>query len=148
MKAINFQMSVKGDHDTSNGEVDSAKLAVCLGYRIRYCTLNHCHTGQLMRAAFTALILSAAGTIIVADNAIAQRWCAISNQGAANCRFPTMDQCRAEVSGNGGSCIPEAPVGHRQPRAANVGPVPKDNLDALQDRVNKQNNKLNLCRGC
>jgi len=141
-------MSVKGDHDTSNGEVDSAKLAVCLGYRIRYCTLNHCHTGQLMRAAFTALILSAAGTIIVADNAIAQRWCAISNQGAANCGFPTMDQCRAEVSGNGGSCIPEAPVGHRQPRAANVGPVPKDNLDALQERVNKQNNKLNLCRGC
>jgi hypothetical protein len=90
-----------------------------------------------MRATLTALILSAAGTIIVED-ATAQSWCAISNQGAANCG----------LSGNGGSCIPEAPVGHRQPRTANVGPVPKDNLDALQDRVNKQNNKLNLCRGC
>jgi len=101
-----------------------------------------------MRAALTVIILSAAATIILTDNVLAQRWCAISNQGAFNCEFPTMDQCRAEVSGNGGSCIPEAPVGHRQPRAANVRPVPQDNLDALQNRVNKQNNKLNLCRGC
>ena len=101
-----------------------------------------------MRAALTALILSAVGTVIAADNALAQSWCAISNQGAANCGFATMDLCRAEVAGNGGSCIPEAPVGHRQPRAANVRPVPKDNFDALLDRVNKENNKLNLCRGC
>jgi hypothetical protein len=100
-----------------------------------------------MRAAFTALILSVAGTVIV-DDAVAQRWCTISNQGASNCGFSTMDLCRAEVSGNGGNCIPEAPVGHRQPRAANVRPLPKDNLDALQDRVNRQDNKLNLCRGC
>jgi hypothetical protein len=103
---------------------------------------------QLMRAALTALILSAAATVITADNAAAQSWCAISNQGAANCGFSTMDLCRAEVAGNGGSCIPEAPVGHRQPVAANVRPVPKDNLDALQDRVNKKNDKLILCRSC
>lgn len=100
-----------------------------------------------MRAALTALILSTAA-MVVTDNAVAQSWCAISNQGAANCGFSTIDLCRAEVSGNGGSCIPEAPVGHRQPTAANVGPVPKDNLDALQERVNKKNDKLNLCRGC
>jgi hypothetical protein len=100
-----------------------------------------------MRAALTALILSA-GTVIVSDNATAQRWCAISNQGAANCGFPTIDQCRSEVSGNGGNCVPEAPVGHRQPVAANVRPLPKDNLDLLQDRVNKKNDKLILCRGC
>ena len=101
-----------------------------------------------MRAALTALILSAAGTVIVDNDAVAQTWCAISNQGAANCGFATMDQCRAEVAGNGGSCIPEAPVGHRQPVAANVRPVPKDNLDALQERVNKKADKLILCRGC
>ena len=100
-----------------------------------------------MRTALTALILSA-GTVSVADNAVAQRWCAISNQGAANCGFPTIDQCRSEVSGNGGSCMPEAPVGHRQPVAASVRPLPKDNLDVLQDRVNKKADKLNLCRGC
>jgi len=68
--------------------------------------------------------------------------------GGARMRLFNADGSRSEVSGNGGSCMPEAPVGHRQPRAANVGPVPKDNLDALQERVNKQNNKLNLCRGC
>ena len=101
-----------------------------------------------MRTALAALILSTAGTIVVADNAIAQSWCAISNQGATNCGFATIDQCRAEVAGNGGSCMPEAPVGHRQPVPANVRPLPKDNLDLLQERVNKQNNKLNLCRGC
>jgi hypothetical protein len=101
-----------------------------------------------MRSALTALILSAAGMVIVADNAIALNWCAISNQGSTNCGFATIDQCRTEVSGNGGSCMPEAPVGHRQPVAANVRPLPKDNLDELQDRVNKKNNKLNLCRGC
>ena len=100
-----------------------------------------------MRAALTALILSA-GTVSVADNAVAQRCCAISNQGAANCGFPTIDQCRSEVAGNGGSCMPEAPVGHRQPAAANVRPPAKDNLDLLQDRVNKKNDKLILCRGC
>src|SRR4029078_7278378 len=101
-----------------------------------------------MRAAPTGLMLSPAATVIVTDNTRAQRWCAISNQGAANCGFPTMDQCRAEVSGNGGRCMPEAAVGHRQAVAANVRPLPKDNLDVLQDRINKQNNKLNLCRGC
>jgi len=117
-------------------------------YWFSHCTFNHCHTGQLMRAALIALILSAAGTVIVSDNAVAQSWCAISNQGAANCGFTTIDLCRAEVAGNGGSCMPEAPVGHRQPVAANVRPLPKDNLDALQDRVNRQNDKLKLCRGC
>jgi hypothetical protein len=101
-----------------------------------------------MRAALAAFILSAAGTVIADDNAAAQSWCAISNQGATNCGFPTIDQCRSEVSGNGGSCMPEAPVGHRQPVAANIRPLPKDNLDALQERVNKKNNKLILCRGC
>jgi hypothetical protein len=97
-----------------------------------------------MRAAFILSVVA----VVMADNAAAQNWCAISNQGATNCGFATIDQCRSEVSGNGGSCIPEAPVGHRQPRAVTSGPVPKDDLDALQDRINKKNNKLILCRGC
>jgi Protein of unknown function (DUF3551) len=97
-----------------------------------------------MRAAFILSVVA----VVMADNAAAQNWCAISNQGATNCGFATIDQCRSEVSGNGGSCIPEAPVGHRQPRAANGGPVPKDDLDAVQERINKKNNKLILCRGC
>src|SRR3954470_3702090 len=98
-----------------------------------------------MRAAFILSVVA----VVMADNAAAQNWCAISNQGSTNCGFATIDQCRTEVSGNGGSCMPEAPVGHRQPVVTNARPLPKDDLDELQDRVNKQNNKLNLCRrGC
>lgn len=48
------------------------------------------------------------------------RWCAISHEGASNCSFNTMDQCRAEVSGLGGYCVPRAPVGHRQPTEASI----------------------------
>jgi hypothetical protein len=77
-----------------------------------------------------------------------QRWCSISNEGAGNCSFASIGQCRETMSGTGGNCIPEAPVGHLQPRTA-AGPAPKDEkLDALLDRVNKKNDKLILCRGC
>jgi len=81
----------------------------------------------------------------------AQQWCAITSEGAANCSFGSIDQCRAEVSGTGGNCIPEAPVGHLQPRGANArgGPAPRDEkLDALLEKVNRKNDKLQICRGC
>jgi hypothetical protein len=101
-----------------------------------------------MRVTLATLLLSA-GMFILADGAAAQRWCAISNQGSTNCGFTTVDQCRSEVSGTGGSCMPEAPVGHLQPRAANARPAPKDEkLDALLERVNKKSDSLILCRGC
>ena len=105
-----------------------------------------------MRTALAVLIFSIAGSFVADDKAAAQSWCAISNQGAANCGFASIDKCREEVAGNGGSCIPEAPVGHRQPtprglstgQAEAVDPA----LDALQRRVNKRDNSLILCRGC
>jgi len=65
-----------------------------------------------MRTALAVLILSIAGSFVADDKAAALSWCAISNQGAANCGFASIDKCREEVAGNGGSCIPEAPVGH------------------------------------
>ena len=36
------------------------------------------------------------------------RWCAVSGDagGASNCGFVTIEQCRATVSGIGGSCEP------------------------------------------
>jgi Putative peptidoglycan binding domain len=34
-------------------------------------------------------------------------WCAIYGTGAENCGFTSMQQCRAAVSGVGGSCIPK-----------------------------------------
>ena len=46
--------------------------------------------------------------------------------------------------------LPEAPVGHRQPRADQV--APEDNLMNPKDPVNQENaaidRMLNICRGC
>jgi uncharacterized protein DUF3551 len=67
-----------------------------------------------MRVVFAALLFVASGSII--ETAKAEfRWCSISNEGFMNCSFTTIEQCRTAVSGMGGFCIPEAPVGHRQP---------------------------------
>ena len=105
-----------------------------------------------MRTALAVLILSIAGSFVAEDKATAQSWCAISNQGASNNGFTSIDKCREEVSGNGGSCIPEAPVGHRQPtrRGLSTGQVEvvEPALDALQKRVNQRDNSLILCKGC
>lgn len=34
------------------------------------------------------------------------RWCAAYHNGSQNCGFYTLDQCRASVSGVGGTCVP------------------------------------------
>lgn len=34
------------------------------------------------------------------------RWCAVLRDGSQNCGFETIGQCRATISGIGGSCIP------------------------------------------
>jgi hypothetical protein len=34
------------------------------------------------------------------------RWCAAYQNGSQNCGFSTLDQCRASISGVGGTCIP------------------------------------------
>jgi hypothetical protein len=52
------------------------------------------------------------------------------------------------VAGTGGNCMPQAPVGHRQPGTAKKTAPPDAQLDALLDRVNKKSDKLILCRGC
>ena len=50
----------------------------------------------------------------------------------------------------GQQSLPEAPVGHRQPRADQV--PPEDNLMNPKDPVNQENaaidRMLNICRGC
>jgi uncharacterized protein DUF3551 len=98
-----------------------------------------------MRSAL-AIPLLIAVTASIAP-AAAQRWCSISSEGYNNCSFASIADCRADVSGTGGNCFPEAPVGHRQPGNAKPSP-PDTKLDALLDRVNKKNDKLILCRGC
>ena len=77
------------------------------------------HQRCLMRPALAALIIVAAGSFNKTAKADLH-WCAISNQGAGNCSFTTIEQCRAEVSAMGGFCLPEAPVGHRQPTRTSI----------------------------
>ena len=70
---------------------------------------------------FTLAALFVVGVMSFVETAKGDpRWCAISNEGASNCSFAKMDQCRAEVSGLGGYCVPQAPVGHRQPTEASI----------------------------
>jgi hypothetical protein len=58
---------------------------------------------------------------------------------------------RAETSGRGQPTkVPDAPVGHRQPRAADIpANLPKDELAQLIDRINRTlDRRLQICRGC
>src|SRR5258707_6966073 len=78
----------------------------------------------LIRSVLAAMIIVAAGSFIEPARAD-PRWCAISNQATLNCSFTTIKQCHAEVSGIGGFCMWEAPVGHRQPTRASIEAAPK-----------------------
>jgi len=97
--------------------------------------------------SFLILIATTAGVAAVQAAAAPpqQHWCAISNQGASNCGFTAIDACRAEVAGMGGSCIPEAPVGHRQPGFKSPSP-PDERLNQLEKQFN--NSKVPICRNC
>jgi hypothetical protein len=56
---------------------------------------------------------------------------------------------RAEGSGLG-SGVPQAPVGHRQPKAADIpAERPKDAADAERERLDRElDAKLRICRNC
>jgi hypothetical protein len=104
--------------------------------------------GIAMRPVLATLLFCSAAWLVETAHA-EPHWCANTSEGSSNCSYISMEQCRASVSGTGGSCIPEAPVGHLQPRAANAKPAARDEkLDALLERVNRKNDKLILCRGC
>jgi hypothetical protein len=46
--------------------------------------------------------------------------------------------------------VPPAPIGHRQPRAADLPPtLPRDGSDEWLQRLNHEiDSKLKICRGC
>src|SRR5512139_2320617 len=101
-----------------------------------------------MRIALLPAVMLSGG--LLTEAATAQMICAVNHEGATNCTFTSIERCRAEVQADGGFCIPQAPIGHRQPRArdlpANIPPDPSD------QRLRRQNRKLDrdlqLCRGC
>lgn len=103
-----------------------------------------------MRAPIAFVLVTAATVLASRSGIAAQRWCAISYEGASNCAFDSMDQCRAATSGTGGFCIPEAPVGHRQPTPSGVGkPPPQDQLGQDIEKMNRKlDRSLEICRGC
>jgi hypothetical protein len=60
-----------------------------------------------MRNRLAIFALSAVGLLMSAapSNAeITYPWCAEYSRGGRNCGFTTLEQCRAALSGNGGSC--------------------------------------------
>jgi hypothetical protein len=99
-----------------------------------------------MRSMPLVLLLS----FIALGDAQAQRWCAITMDGAhGDCTFASIGACRDTVSGNGGSCIPAAPVGHAQPGfTGRRASAQDDKLEAAIDRLNRKNDTQQICRGC
>ena len=62
-----------------------------------------------------------------------------------------IDACRDEVRGDGGFCLPHAPVGHRQPRASDLPPETAKEATAIRQerrQERKLDRSLNFCRGC
>ena len=56
---------------------------------------------------------------------------------------------RRQFIADGGFCLPQAPIGHRQPRAADVTGLGDDTVNPRQDQRNKKlDRSLNFCRGC
>jgi hypothetical protein len=81
--------------------------------------------------------------------AAAINWCSVSHDGATNCSFDSIELCRANVAGVGGFCIPQAPIWHRQPRAADLPErVPDPGDRAFEQTNRKLDRSLQLCRGC
>lgn len=104
-----------------------------------------------MRIALSFLIVAAASLPAGSAHA-AQTWCAVSNEGYANCGFATGEACRATVAGNGGYCMPPIPSADLHPPDAytHVRRTPKkdEKLDAMLDKMNQKSKSLNICRGC
>jgi len=58
---------------------------------------------------FAAAAMIGASSVLVSTDARAQndRWCA-RGTGADNCGFFSYQQCRANIAGIGGKCVPDA----------------------------------------
>ena len=96
-------------------------------------------------------VLVVFGGVIAEEVKAQQMFCAVNSQGATNCAFTSIDACRDEVRGDGGFCLPQAPIGHRQPRAADVTGSGSGNetVNPRQDQRNRKlDRSLNFCRGC
>jgi len=102
---------------------------------------------RFCRTLFAAGVAALASIGFAADPATAAdpyRWCAVATgSGGTNCGFVTVEQCRATISGVGGSCEPKQiiPAG-LSPAAKAAAPKvdPSGGRDRLMDCV------TNSCR--
>jgi hypothetical protein len=101
-----------------------------------------------MRAALLPVVMVFGG--LLTETAKAQTFCAVNHEGATNCAFTSIERCRDEVRADGGFCIPQAPVGHRQPRARDLpSGVAREEANPPQSaRARKLDRDLQICRGC
>jgi hypothetical protein len=63
-----------------------------------------------MRTILAAIVMLVSATVAASAQADPYRWCADyggwRGGGASNCYFMTIEQCRATISGVGGTCRP------------------------------------------
>ena len=87
---------------------------------------------------------------LLTEAARAQMFCAVNHEGATNCTFTSVERCRDEVRGGGGFCIPQAPVGHRQPRARDLpSGLAREEANPPQSPGGRRIDRdLQICRGC
>ena len=96
-------------------------------------------------------VLVVFGGVVAEEVKGQQMFCAVNSQGATNCSFSSIDACRDEVRGDGGFCLPQAPIGHRQPRPSDFPPeTAKEASELRRERTQerKLDRSLQLCRGC
>jgi len=91
--------------------------------------------GISRNACCLAIIAASVISLCVIDGPAAAdpyKWCAQYRNGSNNCGFTTIEQCRASVSGIGGSCVPnqfytgpEKTSAQRSPKQAQRKPPPE-----------------------
>lgn len=85
----------------------------------------------LLRKTFVSVVFVAGALMYFAvGSAFADdyKWCSVeSDSGGTNCGFVTIEQCRATISGKGGSCQPKQVIPHNLSPAARAA-APKINV--------------------
>jgi hypothetical protein len=79
----------------------------------------------LMRKVLWRIIIASASmsSMVGSGTADPYKWCAVESGGSTNCSFMTIEQCRATISGNGGSCEPKLILPtNLSPAARNAAP--------------------------
>ena len=107
-------MTWKGQQDKIRSACIWNRGTAILSFNNRpFCLKSGRNQGNLMCKLFFGLAVAtgfAASLFLIVGTATASpyKWCAISGGkgGATNCGFVTLAQCRATVSGVGGSCTP------------------------------------------